>query len=101
MLLRYGLALIAVLLVLFLVVRPVMKMVTGRRAEGGDSEGISPPRNALVPMGMGMGQSEIDREQLSAQIELAQRIVREQPDDALRALRRMLSGPREIDGATR
>jgi flagellar M-ring protein FliF len=101
MLLRYGLALIAVLLVLFLVVRPVMKMVTGRRAEGGDPDGISPPRNTLVPMGMGMGQSEIDREQLSAQIELAQRIVREQPDDALRALRRMLGGPREIDGAAR
>jgi flagellar M-ring protein FliF len=41
----------------------------------------------------------VDREQLSAQIELAQRIVREQPDDALRALRRMLVAPKEAEGA--
>ena len=42
-----------------------------------------------------------DRESLSAQIELAQRIVREQPDDALQALRRMLSEPAQIEGKVR
>ena len=41
------------------------------------------------------------RESLSAQIELAQRIVREQPDDALQALRRMLSQVPEAEGVSR
>jgi len=41
---------------------------------------------------------EPDREELSAQIELAQRIAREQPDDALQALRRMLSETRSTEG---
>jgi flagellar M-ring protein FliF len=36
-----------------------------------------------------------DRERLAAQIELAQRIVREKPDDALLALRRMLGDRRK------
>ena len=66
-----------------------------------DGETPALARNTLIPAGaMGM-QSGVDREQLSAQIELAQRIVREQPDDALRALRRMLSGPREVEGTVR
>jgi len=102
-LLRYAVALIAVLLVLLLAVRPLVKAVT-RRKESGDSaaEGDMPirpgmavmPAGAMIPQGISAS-----REQLSAQIELAQRIVREQPDDALRALRRMLGGPREIEGA--
>ena len=36
-----------------------------------------------------------DRDRLAAQIELAQRIVREKPDDALLALRRMLGERRK------
>ena len=37
--------------------------------------------------------SGFDREDLDAQIQLAQRIAREQPDDAVQALRRMLAEP--------
>jgi flagellar M-ring protein FliF len=36
-----------------------------------------------------------DRDRLTAQIELAQRIVREKPEDALLALRRMLGDRRK------
>jgi flagellar M-ring protein FliF len=102
MLLRYGLALIAVLLVLFLVVRPVVKSLTTRKAPAGEDAGAETAaitRKPLVPLAS-IPPPTYDREHLSAQIELAQRIVREQPDDALRALRRMLSGPREAEGAT-
>lgn len=100
LLLRYGLALIGVLLVLFMVVRPVVKALTARKDDAGDDvEGAAAStRRALVPVQQ--AQVPLDRDQLSAQIELAQRIVREQPDDALRALRRMLSPPREAEGAT-
>lgn len=101
LLLRYGLALIGVLLVLFMVVRPVVKSLTARKNGSGEEqvgEIAATTRRALVPDGAPAHQP-FDRDQLSAQIELAQRIVREQPDDALRALRRMLTGPREAEGA--
>ena len=101
-LLRYAVTLIAVLLVLLLAVRPIVKSLTARKgAEEGSPDGQAPAgtRTALVPVG-GTVLQPVDREALSAQIELAQRIVREQPDDALRALRRMLGGPRE-EGAAR
>lgn len=96
-LLRYAVALIAVLLVMLLAVRPIVKALTSRKGSEDETPDGEMPANrgtALVPARVNMLQP-IDREQLSAQIELAQRIVREQPDDALRALRRMLGGPRE------
>jgi flagellar M-ring protein FliF len=99
--LRYAVALISVLLVLLLAVRPLVKSLIARKQDADEldeSTGAAGRRMALVPMGSAGAQFP-DREQLSAQIELAQRIVREQPDDALRALRRMLAGPRETGGS--
>ncbi|MBB3033992.1 flagellar basal-body MS-ring/collar protein FliF [Alteriqipengyuania lutimaris] len=91
MMVRNGVALIAVLLVLIFVVRPLMKMARGKagKAEadalpGADGESavrIMPPESGY------------DREDLDAQIELAQRFAREQPQDAVLALRRMLAEP--------
>jgi flagellar M-ring protein FliF len=101
-LLRYGVTLIAVLLVLLMAVRPLVKSLTARKDgadEGATGRAAASGGTALVPA-TGTAPRAMDREQLSAQIELAQRIVREQPDDALRALRRMLGGPREIEGPT-
>ena len=90
MVVRNGVALIAVLLVLIFVVRPLMKMARGK---GGKPV-------AADPSGEGEGAAQImppeggyDREGLDAQIELAQRIAREQPQDAVLALRRMLAEP--------
>ncbi|WP_305095428.1 flagellar basal-body MS-ring/collar protein FliF [Croceibacterium aestuarii] len=102
--LRNAVALISVLLVLLLAVRPVIKSLSGRKAADEDSDdrpepaamtvrALSPSSTSLVNMP--------DRERLSAQVELAQRIVREQPDDALQALRRMLGDGREVPGGVR
>jgi flagellar M-ring protein FliF len=108
--LRNVVALISVLLVLFLVVRPAVRALTGGKKDDEDDEDGATaiagraPAPMLAPAGAyGAYASQPggpDREQLSAQIELAQRIVREQPDDALLALRRML-GEQQPEGAAR
>lgn len=103
-------ALIAVLLVLLFAVRPAVKALTSRRGSAGEGADGGPQGGALLTAGTsaytsGGGPTQRtfsdvpDRAHLSAQIELAQRIVREQPDDALQALRRMISEPRETEGA--
>jgi flagellar M-ring protein FliF len=104
--LRNAVALLAVLLVLLLAVRPMLKAFTrDKRAEGNEdgaedgTEPGQPARNntlAMVPYEGGG-----DRDRLAAQIELAQRIVREKPDDALLALRRMLGDRRKETEAAR
>jgi flagellar M-ring protein FliF len=98
--LRNVVALLAVLLVLLFAVRPLLKAFTrDKRAEAEDGESGDetdpgqPRRNntlAVMPYEGGG-----DRERLAAQLELAQRIVREKPDDALLALRRMLGDRRK------
>jgi flagellar M-ring protein FliF len=92
--LRNVVALLAVLLVLLLGVRPLLKAAGGKK-RGADNaveddeegEGVASPGRALA---MPSNEYAGEREQLAAQIELARRIVREKPDDALLALRRML-----------
>jgi len=95
--LRNVVALLGVLLVLLLGVRPLLKAVAGRKKrdqEGEDEEGeASPYARRLAPMPA--SHFGPDRDRLAAQIELAQRIVREKPDDALLALRRMLGERRK------
>jgi len=102
MVVRNAVALIAVILLLFFVVRPIMRTVTGRSGDGeGETEEtdeepglITQTRRTALPA----RSDEPSREELSAQIELAQRIAREQPDDALLALRRMLGETRSTEG---
>ncbi len=98
-LVRSAVALIAVLLVLLLAVRPVVKSLTRRNEEAEETDEPLPftPRSRARIANV----DQPDRESLSAQIELAQRIVREQPDDALQALRRMLSEPTRVEGNAR
>jgi flagellar M-ring protein FliF len=97
--LRNAVALLAVLLVLLFAVRPLLKAFTRDKraeteAEDGDGEANpgQPRRNGTLAV---IGQDGPDRDRLAAQIELAQRIVREKPDDALLALRRMLGERRK------
>jgi len=100
--LRNAVALIAVLLVLLLAVRPVIKALTRRKDESDEAIESGPRLIGTAPEPSAGALIELpDRERLSAQIELAQRIVREQPDDALQALRRMLGEPRSSEGAVR
>ena len=79
---RSVVALIAVLLVLLLGVRPLLR--TLRRSASGD--GANGP--GVVPAQAAM--PEIDAAVLGRQVGLAQRIVEEKPDDALVALRALL-----------
>ena len=98
--LRNAVALIAVVLVLLFAVRPVVKSLTGRKDLQEDSDEPIPfmRQSRMAAETSAEGPT---RESLSAQIELAQRIVREQPDDALQALRRMLSQVPDAEGASR
>ncbi len=96
--LRNVVALLAVLLVLLLGVRPLLKAVTGRKKsqeEGDEEEGAEGAAQGGRLSVMTPADPGIDRDRLAAQIELAQRIVREKPDDALLALRRMLGDRRK------
>ena len=93
---RNGVAILAVLLVLLLAVRPAIKALRGNASTGDDAaegEGTpalgGPPSQALVTY---------DREALDSQIELAQRIARENPDDAVLALRRLLAEDARLAG---
>lgn len=92
--LRNGVALLAVLLVLLLGVRPLIRAL--RRdpqpaAEDGEATGENGP---LLPSPAGMTASPlsgaIDSALLGQQVSLAQRMVEEQPESAVIALRQML-----------
>ncbi|WP_370187822.1 flagellar basal-body MS-ring/collar protein FliF [Qipengyuania sp.] len=88
---RNGVAILAVLLVLLLAVRPAVNALRnglkgGNRADS-QGDGSTP---ALGGPSQG-GVAPYDREALDGQIELAQRIARENPDDAVLALRRLLA----------
>ena len=103
---RNGVALLSVLLVLLLAVRPALKALTGRKkgeeqadeedADGSEDEDGETPRLASATSA---APAAPDRDQLNAQIELAQRIVREQPEDALQALRRMIGDTKTSEAA--
>ena len=93
MVVRNAVALLAVLLVLLLAVRPALKMLRGKG--GKPNEKNDPATAQLLPP-----DGEVDREGLDAQIQLAQRIAHEQPQDAVMALRRMLAEPMP-EGAAR
>lgn len=94
---RIGAALLGVLLVLLLGVRPLIKALKrdpapdaasdGEDDAGaeGEENGAAPPRKALS--------APVDAALLGQQVGLAQRIVAERPDDAVLALRELLNPP--------
>lgn len=96
--LRYGSAMLALLLVLLFGVRPLLAILRGRTeqaadaadetAEGGDGETTSetaPERDlSLAP---------VDGDRLREQVALARQLAVEQPDRAVMALQRMLAAP--------
>ncbi len=83
MLVRSVAALLAVLLVLLLGVRPLVRALKREPGKGGESTAGTGPAAAAL-------QSPADAALLGRQVSLAQRIVEEKPDDALLALRQML-----------
>lgn len=102
MVVRYGAGLLAVLLVLLLGVRPLIRAF--RREPAGPAAGEVPALETSgedgadeaggegAPSAAGKSSS-LDPALLSQQVGLAQRIVAEQPDNALVALRQMLAQP--------
>ena len=95
MALRYGVGLIAVLLVLLLGVRPLIKALAGpsaaKGAAGGDRDDLPADAEAITEAMTDPDTGTIDPELLSRQVTLAQRMVDERPQDALIALRQMLN----------
>ena len=92
--LRYGVGLVGVLLVLLLGVRPLIRAFRPDRSarsgeeadtDNGPSLGSIGTLPALSPTAAAM-----DPEMLSRQVSLAQRMVEEQPESAVIALRKML-----------
>jgi flagellar M-ring protein FliF len=90
MALRTGLSVLGVLLVLLLAVRPALKALRNRGASR-EAQQI----DLVLPSFGGAGPQQLayDRAALDAQVEAAQRIARENPDDAVLALRRLLAEP--------
>lgn len=94
--LRNGVALIAIVLALVFIVRPIMRMIKAKAEGGSDREidddeshhGPSPlaSLNAATVAPIGQGD-------LREQVDLAKKLAKEQPDRAADALRRMLASP--------
>ena len=90
-------ALIAIILALLFVVRPLMRILKDKAAvpvaDGAEDDSHSDPAalpaSALVPIGG------TDPGDLREQVDLARKLAREQPDRAADALRRMLASPRQ------
>jgi len=99
MLVRYGTALIAVLLVLLLAVRPLIAGKFGRKAAKDRSEDAALAADAAeggedagVPLSADNGVTAFV-EDLPRQVELARRLAASQPERAVEALQRMLDAP--------
>jgi flagellar M-ring protein FliF len=113
---RYGVALLSVILVLLIVVRPLVKAVTGdkkaktkaekgkkaKKGEADEDDEDEAPAETLDAAGQPARQlttgngtplptmPKIDAELLGRHVGLAQQIVQEKPESALMALRQML-----------
>ncbi len=95
MLVRYGTALLAVLLVLLLAVRPLIAKLKGRGAapDAGDAPlAIAPEDGDGLAAAEGR-ESGVMLEDLPRQVELARRLAASQPERAVEALQRMLDAP--------
>ncbi len=101
MLVRYGTALLAVLLVLLLAVRPLIGKLKGRGAkDGSDSASLALAEGengeaVSVPLAINGSASAgaLAGEDLPRQVELARRLAASQPERAVEALQRMLDAP--------
>ncbi len=91
--LRSVIGLLAVLLVLLLVVRPLLRQFTSRAGTAdGEAAGDAYSEHAGQPVPLHAADQEPGDDQalLGKQVELAQRLVEEKPEEAIVALRRML-----------
>lgn len=92
--LRYGTALIAVLLVLVFVVRPLMKRARGQGGDEG-AGGESQDAAAIPAPAAGAGEEPEDLADLPDQVRLARQLAASRPERAVAALQRMIEAPGE------
>ena len=94
-LVRYGMALIGVVLVLFLAVRPLIRALTRAVESRGGSDGgqmsLERQADAATARIKDPVTGAIDAALLGRQVSMAQAIVAERPDNAVQALREMLA----------
>ena len=90
---RYSVALLGVLLVLLLGVRPLIKALKRSPAAAADADSDDDPASAEDAEGRPRPalKAGVDPAELGQQLGLAQRIAAERPDDAVLALREMLN----------
>ncbi|WP_086739883.1 flagellar basal-body MS-ring/collar protein FliF [Erythrobacter colymbi] len=106
MLVRYGAALLAVLLVLLLAVRPLIGKIRGK----GDKSAATTPEGEASPLALADKDEDEQEDEVAAlaaaaqdsgtpladlprQVELARRLAAQQPERAVEALQRMLEAP--------
>lgn len=97
--LRSVITLIGIVLVLLLAVRPLLALARRKGEASAAAATAEGGTEAAAALPGGMAATNIDPAVLSQQVELAQRLVAEQPDQALLALRRMLGDPPRADAA--
>lgn len=92
MVVRNGVALLAVLLVLLMGVRPIVKAIRGERAAKEPKDDGAPANAAQLPApDVAAPAGATEAELLGRQVGFAQRLVAEKPDSAVIALRQMLA----------
>ena len=102
--LRYGTALLAVILGLLLGVRPIMKALRGPQADDENDEDAAPAKvegsdGEEIPLtAQAAPGGSTAPDDLREQVELARRLANEQPERAVTALRRMLATPVQETG---
>jgi flagellar M-ring protein FliF len=107
MLVRYGTALVAVLLVLLLAVRPLIGKLKGGKSDAapGDAAALIAPDADEDAAAAGSGTplaanaNGVELGDLPRQVELARRLAATQPERAVEALQRMLEAPEARDDA--
>lgn len=87
--LRAGALLVSLILVLLMAVRPAIRALSAKKADNAAAASEESGSSVHQPDGVAVDLDSHDR--LLAQVEVAQRLAREQPDDARLALRRLLS----------
>jgi flagellar M-ring protein FliF len=109
MLVRYGTALLAVLLVLLLAVRPLIGKIKGKGDKASvaadesaplaviDAEDAQAPASGVV---LEQAHTGVPLGDLPKQVELARRLAAQQPERAVEALQRMLEAPRPAPEAS-
>lgn len=95
MLVRSAVALIAVVLVLVLAVRPLLAALRRQPAKADADELLVDENGERIVRPVDPAAGAVDAALLGRQVSLAQRIVDEKPEDALLALRQMLGMPAE------